>query len=988
MSHQPENFSHHHADGESEDKVNGLDLWRLSGAQDSESNSVDSFTDNILRQGSMYPETVTPYERTIVQSLQRDRNMSSLDKFITLCESASSHYPDGHPLKATVLAQIGSALERKGLENEALGAYERALDGIVDSNSLRFISICFSRIGALLERRYDWLGEAEDLHKAIWAQEICIACTAADGEKLDKFYGYLLNSLAARWSLLEDKEDLDRMLSYAEKAIALNPSNARAQYFLGVALGVSYDHHHTLALVDRAILAMQSTFSYSIPRDRVEILTGLAKSYYRRLEHVRDPSDASACIKYLDQAMECGKILSFSLHLMLIDCLETIFTWNDDVQCYERALSICETLLVDDSFSNSEWCSARMALGGTLLAPCEKGTLSPVPCQLEKCIQTLKHVIECTSPGHPLCGGYMPYKQLCIAFRFRFLEIETATVEEFEYAISIGRKAVELAPDERIKASCLETLVFRQALQLSSLRSNDTRLMSTICEANLCALMEDWTGCIDAYTIAMEAVQHLTWLGLSVVQQHRVISQSSINMNTTGRHAAFAAVDSRDSGLALEWVEQCRSIVWRHVLNLCMSMDELAGVEPTLACRLGEVSNMLQRGAYFDLRLGMEEGSLEMEKQQRYCFAEEWEGLLTQTRLLPGFTDFLKPKDSAYFTSSIVLGSNKGKVVTFRLSQMNEKLATTLQTRLRETLQQSGRPSRDARASQIWSGHAGHDVMSNVLSVLWTTVVKPLFDFLDLELHDSLSGSDPPRLWWCPTGPLSFLPLHAAGLYNTVERGTKVYEYVASSYTPTVSILADISNQLSEEFSGLLAVCQPNTPGQNPIPKTEDEVCSAVQVAAERGPVMNVTLLGNDDATPDADPTQPLESAFMLAGDPKEGCPLKLTKIAERANTKADFAFLSACQTATGDASLSKESVHLAAGMLMAGYRRVIATMWAVNDSDAPIIAEMVYKYMLSDGKADSGKSCLALHHATASMRQKAGEKNFMSWVPFIHYGA
>ncbi len=39
--------------------------------------------------------------------------------------------------------------------------------------------------------------------------------------------------------------------------------------------------------------------------------------------------------------------------------------------------------------------------------------------------------------------------------------------------------------------------------------------------------------------------------------------------------------------------------------------------------------------------------------------------------------------------------------------------------------------------------------------------------------------------------------------------------------------------------------------------------------------------------------------------------------------------------------------------MLMAGYRRVIATMWAVNDSDAPIIAETVYKYMLSDGKAD-----------------------------------
>ncbi|PBK75344.1 hypothetical protein ARMSODRAFT_386552 [Armillaria solidipes] len=1067
-----QNFSHHHADGESEDEVNNFDLRRfvklhsahrilcsdsvndrVLGMQDSKFDSADSFADHFLRQCSMYSKALTPYEHTIVQSLQQDRNMSSLDKLITLYESASSHYPDGHPLKGGYLAQLGSVLEMKGSEDEAIDAYERALDSIVvDSIGLGLISICFSNIGDLLNGRYDRLGEAEDLHKAIWAQEMCIACTAADGENLDRIHGSLSNSLVARWELLRDEEDLDRMLSYAEKAITSNPSNAGAQCNLGLALRISYDHHHTLALVDWAILTMQSALSYSMSdRDRMKILTELAKSYDRRLEHVSDPSDAYACIKCFDQAMECGKILSFSEHDTLIASLLYLFTWNNDVQCYERALVICETLLADTSLSNSERCMVRLILGKTLLVSCERGALSPIPRQLEKCIQTLKRAIECTSPEHPACGRYVPYDLLCRALKIR-LQIKTAsaTVEEFEYAISIGRKAVELA-SEWEKADCLVTLgtilgtygtafpsskkieqsslVFRQALQLSSPGTGDTRLTSAICEANSCALMQDWTGCIDAYTIAMEAVQHLTWLGLSVVQQHRIISHSNLEINTMGRHAAFVAVHMGDSGgQALEWIEQCRSIVWRRVLNLRVSMDKLAGVETTLAHRLKEVSDMLQRGAYFDLRLGMEEGSLEMRKQQRYRLAEEWEALVAQTRSLPGFTEFLKPKDEAYFTScefggmvvllnvykviceGIVLGSNKGKVVTFRLSQMNEKLATTLQKRLREILQESGRPSRDARASQIWSGHAGHDVMSNVLSVLWKTVVKPLFDFLDLKIrkpHDSSSGSDPPRLWWCPTGPLSFLPLHAAGLYDTAERGTKVYEFVASSYTPTIGILADISNQQSEEFSGLLAVCQPNTPGQNSIPKTKDEVCSLVQVANERVPTMNVTLLGNDDATPEAvlsgmaehswihlacharqDPTQPLESAFMLAGDPEEGRPLKLTEIAERANRNADFAFLSACQTATGDVSLSEESVHLAAGMLMAGYRRVIATMWAVNDSDAPIIAEMVYKHMLSDGKADSGKSCLALHHATAFIRQERGETNFMSWVPFIHFGA
>ncbi|SJK99821.1 uncharacterized protein ARMOST_03132 [Armillaria ostoyae] len=1022
---------------------------RVPGAQDSETDSADSFADDLLHRWSMFPEALTSYENTIVLSLLQGRNVCSLDKLITLSESAISHYPDGHPLKGGYLTHLGPALEMKGLEDEAMGTYERALDSIVvDSNGLKLISICFSRIGALLKGRYDRLGEAEDLHKAIWAQEMCIACTAADGKRLDEFYGSLLNSLVVRWNVLQDEEDIDRLLSRAEEATTLNASDADFQHYLGLALRTSYVRHRTLAHIDRAILAMQRAVSCSMPHDRMEMLTDLASTHYLRMDSVEDTSDASACIKYVEQAMAYGKI-SFEAHVILLECLRIVFYMTDDVQCYERACSMGETLLADDSLSNIQRYNFLVPLGGILLVSCRRScTLPPDPRRLKKSIQTLERAIECMPPEEP--DRVRPYYFLTQALLYQ-LRIGTPTVSEFEYAISIGRKGVELA-SERIKlnsadqTSCLlplgdilsryerafpqsrvheeKGLVFRQAAQLPS-RYHHARLGGAIGWAAHCFGMQDWEGCFDAYTIAMECMQHLTWLGLSVVQQHRVISRRDMPIDIARSYAAHVAVLLGRSGVALEWIEQCRSMVWRRILNLRVSMDVLAGVEPTLARRLGEVSDLLQKGAYFDLRLGMEEGSLEMGKQQRHRLAEEWEDLVAQTRSLPGFTDFLKPKGAAYFTScefggmvvllnvfktvctAIILGSNKGKVVTFWLRQMNEELATSLQKGLHETLEQSGRHSRDARASEAWYGHNRQDGMSKVLSVLWTTVVKPLFDFLDLEPHDSLSGSDPPRLWWCPTGPLSFLPLHAAGLYNTAERGTKAYEFVASSYTPTVGILADISNQQPEEFSGLLTVCQPHTPGQNPIPKTEDEVCSVVQVAVESGSAMNVSLLGNDDATPDAvlsgmvghswihlacharqDPTQPLESAFMLAGDPKEGCPLKLTEIAKRANTKADFAFLSACQTATGDVSLSEESVHLAAGMLMAGYRRVIATMWAVNDSDAPIIAKMVYEYMLSDGRADSGKSCLALHRATASLRKERGVTNFMSWVPFIHYGA
>ncbi|PBL03932.1 hypothetical protein ARMGADRAFT_37961 [Armillaria gallica] len=1001
---------------------------------------------------SIQLEALTPHVVACLVSFDQDWDVRFLNKAITLCEFAISRYPDGDVMQTDHFYRLGLALEKKGLEDKALGAYERALDlAPEESRGLELRSVCFYKIGSLHQGRYDQHGEAEDLNKAIWAHEMCIAFAAADGKHLDDCYSALFCSLKARWQLLKDEEDLDRLVSHAEKSIAFNPSYYN-QFNLGTALCMSYDHHHTLALIDQAILAMRSAVSSSMPHHRMDMLTALGLTYYRRFHHVRDLSDASACIKYLEQAMEHGK-LCFSFRLKLTECLGLVFYRNGDVQCYERARLVCETLLADDSLTNIDRTTVLMALGALFLVSFENRAPLPDPyaCRLEKCIQTLKRAIECMPPKYP--EPARPYYFLSYALHLQ-VQIGTPTVSEFEYAISIGRKAVEFAEihvaserntlNTNSHASCLQTLAYiltsyglafrqptahyvecvsllDQASQISSL-VHDTHLTSAIVKAEYCAAMNDWEGCFNACTSAMEAVQQQAWLGLSVVQQYRAIGGNSL-INGVGSRAARTAVRFGNSRMALKWIEQCRSIVWRRVLNLRVSMDALANVEPTLAHRLKEVSDMLQRYAYFDLRLGMEEGSMEKRKQERYRLAEEWEGLIAQTRSLPGFTNFLKPKGAAYFTSCefggivvlltvyqkrcdvIVLGSNKGKIVMFPLEQMNKNLATTLQTRLRETLQQSGRHSRDTRASEVCYGHDRQDGMSTVLSVLWKTVVKPLFDFLDLKPHNSSSESDPPRLWWCPTGPLSFLPLHAAGLYDTTVHGTKVYEYVASSYTPTVGILADISNQRSEEFSGLLTVCQPHTPGQNPIPKTEDEVYSVVQVAVEGG--LTITSLGNDEATPEAvlsdmaehswihlacharqDPTQPLESAFMLAGDPEKGRPLKLTEIADRTNTKADFAFLSACQTATGDASLSDESVHLAAGMLMAGYRRVIATMWAVNDSDAPIIAEKVYKHMLSDGKADSGKSCLALHRATASMRQERGEKNFMSWVPFIHYGA
>jgi CHAT domain-containing protein len=97
-----------------------------------------------------------------------------------------------------------------------------------------------------------------------------------------------------------------------------------------------------------------------------------------------------------------------------------------------------------------------------------------------------------------------------------------------------------------------------------------------------------------------------------------------------------------------------------------------------------------------------------------------------------------------------------------------------------------------------------------------------------------------------------------------------------------------------------------------------------------------------------------------------------LADIIQLSRPQGGLAFLSACQTAQGDETLPEESVHLAAGMLLAGYGGVIATMWTIRDDDTPKVARDVYKHKVPDNAvrrlSDSGAS-------------------LTSWVPFIHVG-
>ena len=247
-----------------------------------------------------------------------------------------------------------------------------------------------------------------------------------------------------------------------------------------------------------------------------------------------------------------------------------------------------------------------------------------------------------------------------------------------------------------------------------------------------------------------------------------------------------------------------------------------------------------------------------------------------------------------------------------------------------------------------------------------------------------------------------FLPIHAAGLYDTVhpQPGDKVFDFVVSSYTPSLSILARSANHdtvVSCELR-LLAVRQPLSDGQQPLRGVVTELeymkeviknstCTTLMESSV-GTVEEVLgLMKEVDWVHFAchgiqDPTSPTDSGLCLANKRR----LKVSDIITLSRSRGGLAFLSACETTKGDKDLSDEAIHIAAGMLFAGYSGVIGTMWSISDKLAPDIARDVYEELFRDGKRpDCREAARALHEAIKYARDGGAE--FVDWVPYIHVG-
>jgi hypothetical protein len=124
--------------------------------------------------------------------------------------------------------------------------------------------------------------------------------------------------------------------------------------------------------------------------------------------------------------------------------------------------------------------------------------------------------------------------------------------------------------------------------------------------------------------------------------------------------------------------------------------------------------------------------------------------------------------------------------------------------------------------------------------------VHPIFQRLVLIGVPS-EGTSRPRVWWCPTGPLTFLPLHAAGPY-TRGGGPDTSKRVVSSYTSTLGALLR-AQSMSPQYQGtqIGVVAMTETPRQAPLRKASAEIDIICKRAQSRG--VSVSILKDGQAT-------------------------------------------------------------------------------------------------------------------------------------------
>ncbi|QRV83072.1 CHAT domain protein [Ceratobasidium sp. AG-Ba] len=945
---------------------------------------------------------------------ERLGELADLDHAIGCQSQAVDLTPDGHPDKPSRLNNLGiswqSRFQRLGELadlDHAIGCQSQAVDLTPDGHPKK--PGYLNNLGISWQSGFQRLGELADLDHAIGCQSQAVDLTPNGHPNKPGYLSNLGNSWQSRFERLGELADLDHAIGCQSQAVNLtpdgHPDKPRRLNNLGISWQSRFERLGELANLDHAIGCQSQAVDLTPDGhpNKPGYLSNLGNSWQSRFERLGELADLDHAIGCQSQAFD----LTLNGHPNKPGYLSNL--GNSSRSRFERLGELadldhaigCQSQAVDltpDGHPNKpRWLNN---LGISWQSRFERlGELA----DLDHAIGCQSQAVDLTPDGHPKKPSLL--NNLGTSWQIRFERL--GELADLDHAICCLSQAVDLTPDGLPnKPGYLNNLGnswyrrFQSLRQLVDLENAFNAYkagattpaikpdMQMVC-ARRWATIAPYLGrsSLEAYHLAFSLLPRLVWIGQTIHYRH----EAMISVRDLAAEAAACAASAHLYDLALEWLEQGRSVVWGQTLKLRTPLEELSFADPELAQKLQDIAFQLDKaGSFHAPQSHYASVSPDLVSQTAYHhqLASSWDRLLEQARLIPGFENFMRPLDS----KKLKRAAKDGPVVVINthLTQCDAliilpncdeirhvpliKINQDRLERLSSIYYCMGSKGRSPDAARGFTRQNADDI-SRLPMLLWSEIVAPILTELGYTYNSN--ADELPRITWCTAGAMSFLPLHAAGLYNG---SPNIFDIVVSSYAPTLTALLLHDMRPSIQM-GLVAVGPEASPTHTTLPSTIHEL----KLIHKHRAIISYHQLEGASATVDAtlaamqqnswvhlachavqNRSNPSQSAFHLYDGQ-----LTLEEIAKRQFTNKGLAFLSACETATGDRGLPDEATHLAAGMLMAGYPSVIGTMWSIRDEDAPLVAGAVYSELLKEGKMDHSRSARALHKAVGELRKK-----------------
>jgi hypothetical protein len=653
---------------------------------------------------------------------------------------------------------------------------------------------------------------------------------------------------------------------------------------------------------------------------------------------------------------------------------------------------------------------------------------------LNAAIDLLRQALAATPTDHPDRAGYLSNLGGALQTRFE----RTGAQTDLDAAIDAGRAAVAATPtDHPDRAGYLSNL--GGALRIRFERTGAQADLDAAVDAGRAAVAVEvasprvragaargwgraagaagrWGDAVAGFEAAASLLGRLAPRSLARADQEHLLAE----MGGLAADAAACCVHAGLTGRAVELFEQGRGVLLGQALDTRTDVTALAEVHPALAGQFTALCEELDRvdEPAVSVTLGappagsplVDPAAAARAQARRHAAVVEFDRLAGEIRTLPGFEGFLRPPPLAQLRAAaadgpvvVVAVSSFGShallltgagVDVVPLDGLTPEAVYDRVVAFLDALASEGSPATRAAAQRRLEG---------ILGWLWDTLAGPVLDRLGIDGPPE-TGQQWPRVWWCVTGLLSFLPVHAAGHHHTRfdPAPATLIDRVISSYTPTIRALTHARRASPAEPAGdgrpagldgarVAAVAMPHTHGAGDLPGARAETDGlqrrfpgrvGVLTGAEATREAVLAVLPNARwahfaCHGTAEIANPSNSRLLL-----HDRPLTVVDVARLRLDRAELAYLSACETARPGGRLADEAIHLASAFQLAGYQHVIATLWPIDDDNAVALADAIYTTL-----ATTADVAGAVHTATRALRG-SWPRHPTVWASHIHAGA